>query len=147
MPVSEGCRWLFIIPWACCSTHSFARLSPELNGGPVLADAVRSARDDRIVTMILLVTVAAGLSISSNQLETHYLARGNVPRVVNALIAADRAAIELPFKTAAAIDLAGRDGQHGRLHARDVEQRGIDIHQLGRPFILSSPEFFRQSRS
>ena len=53
--------------------------------------------------------VKAGLDVSTNQLETHYLAGGNVPRVVNAMIAADRAEIELPFKTAAAIDLAGRD--------------------------------------
>lgn len=51
----------------------------------------------------------AGLSITTNQLEAHYLAGGNVDRVVNALIAAERAAIPLPFERAAAIDLAGRD--------------------------------------
>ena len=53
--------------------------------------------------------VKAGIEVSTNQLETHYLAGGNVPRVVNALIAADRAKIELPWDTACAIDLAGRD--------------------------------------
>ncbi len=53
--------------------------------------------------------VKAGMEISANQLETHYLAGGDVPRVVNALIAADRAKIELPWDTACAIDLAGRD--------------------------------------
>ncbi len=53
--------------------------------------------------------VKAGLEVSSNQLETHYLARGNVPRVINAMIAADRAKIDLPWDTACAIDLAGRD--------------------------------------
>ncbi len=42
-------------------------------------------------------------------MEAHYLAGGNVDRVVNALISADRANIELPWKRAAAIDLAGRD--------------------------------------
>ncbi|HWQ42993.1 MAG TPA: flotillin-like protein FloA [Desulfosporosinus sp.] len=51
----------------------------------------------------------AGLSISTDQLEAHYLAGGNVDRVVNALIAAERASIPLPFERAAAIDLAGRD--------------------------------------
>ena len=53
--------------------------------------------------------VKAGLDISINDLEAHYLAGGNVVRVVNALISADKANIELPFKRAAAIDLAGRD--------------------------------------
>jgi len=49
------------------------------------------------------------LDVSTNQLESHYLAGGNVDRVVNALIAAHRANIELSFERAAAIDLAGRD--------------------------------------
>jgi uncharacterized protein YqfA (UPF0365 family) len=51
----------------------------------------------------------AGLNLSINDLEAHYLAGGNVTRVVNALISADKANIPLPFKRAAAIDLAGRD--------------------------------------
>jgi len=51
----------------------------------------------------------AGLSVTTNQLESHYLAGGNVDRVVNALIAAHRANIELSFERSAAIDLAGRD--------------------------------------
>ena len=53
--------------------------------------------------------VKAGLSISVDDLEAHYLAGGNVVRVVNALISADKANIVMPFKRAAAIDLAGRD--------------------------------------
>lgn len=51
----------------------------------------------------------AGLQISIDDLEAHYLAGGNVERVVNALISADKANIAMPFKRAAAIDLAGRD--------------------------------------
>jgi uncharacterized protein YqfA (UPF0365 family) len=51
----------------------------------------------------------AGLQITSDQLEAHYLAGGNVDRVVDALIAAQRAEIDLSFEKAAAIDLAGRD--------------------------------------
>ncbi len=53
--------------------------------------------------------VKAGLDISINDLEAHYLAGGNVVRVVNAMISADKATIPLPFKRAAAIDLAGRN--------------------------------------
>lgn len=51
----------------------------------------------------------AGLSVNVNQLEAHYLAGGDVDRVVDALIAAERASIPLTFERAAAIDLAGRD--------------------------------------
>jgi len=51
----------------------------------------------------------AGLTVITPELEAHYLAGGNVLRVVNALIAADKAKIDLNFQRAAAIDLAGRD--------------------------------------
>jgi uncharacterized protein YqfA (UPF0365 family) len=51
----------------------------------------------------------AGLKITSDTLESHYLAGGNVDNVVDALIAAARAEIDLTFEQAAAIDLAGRD--------------------------------------
>ncbi len=52
----------------------------------------------------------AGLTdISTQDLENHYLARGRVPNVVQALISAQRAKIPLDFRTACAIDLAGRD--------------------------------------
>jgi len=53
--------------------------------------------------------VKAGLNITITKLEAHYLAGGNVDRVINALIAAQRANIALEFERAAAIDLAGRD--------------------------------------
>ena len=51
----------------------------------------------------------AGLGTPVSDLEGHYLAGGNVDRVVNALIAAERASIPLTFKRATAIDLAGRN--------------------------------------
>lgn len=51
----------------------------------------------------------AGLKISRNDLEAHYLAGGHVQSVIRALISADKANIPLDFKAAAAIDLAGRD--------------------------------------
>jgi len=51
----------------------------------------------------------AGIDISSDMLETHYLARGDVMKVSRAMVAANKANIPLPFQRAAAIDLAGRD--------------------------------------
>jgi uncharacterized protein YqfA (UPF0365 family) len=53
--------------------------------------------------------VKAGLDVLLNDLEAHYLAGGNVVKVVNAMISADKANIPLSFKRASAIDLAGRD--------------------------------------
>ena len=53
--------------------------------------------------------VQAGIEIPINQLEAHYLAGGNVINVVQGLIAAEKANLNLVFKKAAAIDLAGRD--------------------------------------
>jgi uncharacterized protein YqfA (UPF0365 family) len=57
----------------------------------------------------MIKATKAGLDISINKLEAHLLAGGNVDRVVNALIAAQRAGIPLDFEKSAAIDLAGRD--------------------------------------
>ena len=62
----------------------------------------------KIVSPLIKAT-KAGLDLSVNKLEGHFLAGGNVDRVVNALIAAQRAEIPLQFERAAAIDLAGRD--------------------------------------
>ena len=57
----------------------------------------------------LISASKAGLKIKQNDLEAHYLAGGHVGSVVNALISADKANMNLDFKTATAIDLAGRD--------------------------------------
>lgn len=62
-----------------------------------------------VIVLSRIQAVKAGIDILSKELETHYMARGRVPNVVNAMVAADRAQIELPWKTACAIDLAGRD--------------------------------------
>ena len=65
--------------------------------------------DPKAIVLSRIRAVKAGLQLSTSNLETHYLAGGHVARVVTALIAANRAKIELPFDTACAIDLAGRD--------------------------------------
>ena len=51
----------------------------------------------------------AGINVTSPEMESHVLAGGDVVRVINAMIAANKASIELPWQTATAIDLAGRD--------------------------------------
>lgn len=61
------------------------------------------------IVIAMITGTKAGLKLRSNELEAHYLAKGNVVKVVNALISADKANIPLDFKTAAGIDLAGRD--------------------------------------
>ncbi len=63
----------------------------------------------RLVVKAKIMAVKAGLAITTDELESHYLAGGDVMRVVQALIAADKANIDLKFKRAAAIDLAGRN--------------------------------------
>ncbi|HRF89527.1 MAG TPA: flotillin-like protein FloA [Desulfobacter postgatei] len=63
----------------------------------------------KLIVESKIMAVKAGIDITADSLESHFLAGGNVSRVIQALIAADKANIELPFNRAAAIDLAGRD--------------------------------------
>lgn len=62
-----------------------------------------------LVVNAMITSTKAGLNISSNDIETHFLAGGHVNNVIKALISADKANIPLDFKMATAIDLAGRD--------------------------------------
>jgi len=63
----------------------------------------------QIIVKAMINSTKAGLHLTRDELEAHYLAGGNVTNVINALISADKANIELDFKSATAIDLAGRD--------------------------------------
>lgn len=63
----------------------------------------------RTIVRAKIMAVQAGVVVSTRRLEAHYLAGGNVPSVIWAIIAAHRADIDLDFDRAAAIDLAGRD--------------------------------------
>ncbi|MCD4831322.1 MAG: flotillin-like protein FloA [Anaerohalosphaeraceae bacterium] len=65
--------------------------------------------DSRTIVISRITAVQAGIDISRRDLESHYLAGGRVSNVVRALVAANRANIELTLQTATAIDLAGRD--------------------------------------
>jgi len=62
-----------------------------------------------IIVQALIEGTKAGIVLNRNELEAHHLARGHVERVVHALVSAEKANIDLNFKMAAAIDLAGRD--------------------------------------
>ncbi len=62
-----------------------------------------------IIVGSMITATKAGLKVTTNELETHFLAGGNVPNVIKALISADKANISLSFKQATAIDLAGRE--------------------------------------
>ncbi len=62
-----------------------------------------------LIVNALITSTKAGLNITRSDLETHFMAGGNVNNVIRALISADKASIPLDFKLATAIDLAGRD--------------------------------------
>ena len=82
----------------------------------------------RKVISPLIKAHKAGLHLTTNQLESHYLAGGNVDRVVDANIAAQRADINLPFERGAAIDLAGRD-------VLEAVQMSVNPKVIETPFI------------
>jgi uncharacterized protein YqfA (UPF0365 family) len=62
-----------------------------------------------VIVNNLIAATKAGLNLNRNDLEAHFLAGGRIKSVVSALISADKANMELDFKMATAIDLAGRD--------------------------------------
>lgn len=104
----------------------------------------------RMITLAKIMSTQAGIPISTEELESHYLAGGNVPNVIRALIAAHRAEIPLSFKQATAIDLAGRnvleavqtsvlpkvidcpDPAKGRFTADGVAKDGIQLRARAR---------------
>ena len=76
--------------------------------GTLVGMRIRRIQPQRLVYPLIKAN-KAGLDLTISKLETHFLAGGNVDRVINALIAAQRSNIEMPFEKASAIDLAGRD--------------------------------------
>lgn len=91
--------WLWVRAWMSKAKVSFF----ELIG-------MRLRRvDPNLIVQNKIKAIQAGLDLMTKDLESHYLAGGRISNVVQALIAANRANIELTMKTATAIDLAGRD--------------------------------------
>jgi uncharacterized protein YqfA (UPF0365 family) len=82
----------------------------------------------KLVVKAKIMAVKAGIAISTDELESHFLAGGDVMRVVQALIAADKANIDLKFKRAAAIDLAGR-------HVLEAVQMSVNPKVIETPLV------------
>jgi uncharacterized protein YqfA (UPF0365 family) len=113
-PILLGIGGIFVFIFAVIFI-SFVRIyvrawfsDAHVGWGDLIGMKLRRVNMNTIVDSRIM-SVKAGLQISSNDLESHYLAGGDVVRVVQALIAASKANIELSFKQATAIDLAGRD--------------------------------------
>jgi uncharacterized protein YqfA (UPF0365 family) len=81
----------------------------ELIGMKLRQVSAATIVDAKVMAMQAGVGTDPESGITTRRLEAHYLAGGDVPRVINAIIAAHRADIDLDFDRAAAIDLAGRD--------------------------------------
>jgi uncharacterized protein YqfA (UPF0365 family) len=85
----------------------------RVSGAPVGLISIVLMRFRKVSPSIIvnarINAVKAGIEITSDELETHYLSSGNVHRVIAALIASSKANIPLDFNRACAIDLAGRD--------------------------------------
>jgi len=108
--VVMGLMLLALLSWAVPVGLWIAAIS---SGVPVklpnlVGMRLRKVRPASIILPLISAT-KAGLKLDTNGLEAHFLAGGDVQRVVNALISADKANIELSFRQATAIDLAGRN--------------------------------------
>ena len=110
MWIAIGIVGLFVLLWFFPITLWFQALisGVQINLIQLVLMRWRKVPPSTIV-MAMVTGTKAGLHLDVNALEAHYLAKGNVGKVVNALISADKANIPLDFKMAAAIDLAGRD--------------------------------------
>ena len=96
--------WIFPIPLWLSALFSGVKISLV----QLVLMRVRKVPPSVIVNGMITAT-KAGLTVTRDSLEAHYLAGGNIIKVVHALISADKANIELDFNAATAIDLAGRD--------------------------------------
>jgi len=123
-----------------------ARISPL----SIVAMSLRKVSPDAIVDAKISAVQAGLTHIPTAAMEAHYLAGGNVQRLIRALIAAHRARIELDWDTAAAIDLAGRnvleavqtsvdpkvidcpDPRQGRVTLDGVAKNGIQLKARAR---------------
>lgn len=101
--------WLFfyILPLNLWITALFSGVHVNLMS--LVFMRFRKVPPGLIVRSLILATKAGLKEITANKLETHYLAKGHLTSVIKALVVADKANLDLNFKQATAIDLAGRD--------------------------------------
>lgn len=104
---------LFLVIFVCRYMPLGLWINARASGSPVKMSRLIGMRFRRIspqkIVNAYIQANKAGLDVTTDMLENHYLSGGNVERVVNALISAKQAGINLSFQTARAIDLAGRD--------------------------------------
>jgi len=98
--------FLYFVPVGLWITAIFSGVRVSI--GQLIGMRLRKIPPSIIVNSLITAT-KAGIALTPSDLETHFLAGGNVPNVIRALISADKANISLTFKQATAIDLAGRD--------------------------------------
>jgi uncharacterized protein YqfA (UPF0365 family) len=98
--------FLYIIPLNLWITAWVA--GAPIGIGQLIAMRIRKVPPSLVVNALINST-KAGLNVTANDIETHYLAGGNVIQVIRAMISADKANIPLDWKMATAINLAGRD--------------------------------------
>lgn len=98
--------FLFFVPVGLWITAIFSGVRVGI--GQLIGMRLRKIPPSIVVNNLIKAT-KAGIQITTTEIETHYLAKGNINAVIDALISADKANIDLDFKLAAAIDLAGRD--------------------------------------
>ena len=106
--VALGAMLLMVLMWAVPVGLWIAALASgvRVKFPSLVGMRLRKVRPRGIILPLISAT-KAGLSLDTDGLEAHFLAGGDVERVVKALISADKANIELSFQQAAAIDVAG----------------------------------------
>lgn len=99
--------FLYVLPLNLWITAWFSGVKVNLIN--LVFMRVRKVPPALIVRSLILATKAGIQGITTNQLETHYLAKGNLTNVIKALVVADKANLKMNYQQATAIDLAGRD--------------------------------------
>ena len=98
--------FMYFVPVGLWITAIFSGVKVTI--GELIGMRIRKVPPGVIVNTLITAT-KAGLQLTTRELETHYLAGGNVQNVIRALISAEKANISITFKQATAINLAGRD--------------------------------------
>jgi len=94
--------------------------------------------DTRTIVLCKITAVQAGLTLTTQDLESHFLAGGNVPKVVRAMILAQKKKIDLSWEEATTIDLEGRDvlrevqSQGDANEGQQTEERPLCFGDVGR---------------
>jgi uncharacterized protein YqfA (UPF0365 family) len=113
IPIAIACLVVFFMFWFLIGSALVLWIQSVASNAPVSLFSIVFMRirkvNPTIIVTARITAKKAGIDITSDKLEAHYMAGGHVLKVTNALIAANKANIPLSFDRACAIDLAGRD--------------------------------------